>query len=146
MTDLGGVWALLPLAGAGFGVGFLVGLTGVGGGALMTPLLISTFGVAPAVAVGTDLLYAAVTKTVGGWRHHVAENVDWPIVFRLAAGSIPAAIVLYYIFALGLPDEVMLFLPGACMPLVICDLRQKGLLAWGILLPVTAAMHAGWRA
>lgn len=99
MVDLGGVAALLPLAGAGFGVGFLVGLTGVGGGALMTPLLISTFGVAPAVAVGTDLLYAAVTKTVGGWRHHVAENVDWPIVIRLALGSIPAAIVLLAIIA-----------------------------------------------
>jgi uncharacterized protein len=99
MIDLGGVTALLPLAGAGFGVGFLVGLTGVGGGALMTPLLISTFGVAPAVAVGTDLLYASVTKTVGGWRHHVAENVDWPIVIRLAMGSIPAAIVLLAIMA-----------------------------------------------
>jgi len=94
MTDFSWAAALLPLAGAGFGVGFLVGLTGVGGGALMTPLLISTFGVAPAVAVGTDLLYAAVTKTVGSWRHHLAENVNWPIVFRLAAGSIPAAIVL----------------------------------------------------
>jgi uncharacterized protein len=94
MVDLSGVTALLPLAGAGFGVGFLVGLTGVGGGALMTPLLISTFGVAPAVAVGTDLLYASVTKTVGGWRHHVAENVDWPIVMRLALGSIPASLVL----------------------------------------------------
>lgn len=99
MIDLGGVWTLLPLAGAGFGVGFLVGLTGVGGGALMTPLLISTFGVPPAVAVGTDLLYASVTKTVGGWRHHVAENVDWPIVFRLALGSIPAAIVLLALMA-----------------------------------------------
>ncbi|MGH6735069.1 MAG: sulfite exporter TauE/SafE family protein [Methyloceanibacter sp.] len=99
MVDLSWAAALLPLAGAGFGVGFLVGLTGVGGGALMTPLLISTFGVSPAVAVGTDLLYAAVTKTVGGWRHHVAENVNWPIVFRLAAGSIPAAIVLLAIMA-----------------------------------------------
>jgi len=99
MTDLSGVWALLPLAGAGFGVGFLVGLTGVGGGALMTPLLISTFGVAPAVAVGTDLLYAAVTKTVGSWRHHLAENVEWPIVMRLALGSIPAALILLAVMA-----------------------------------------------
>jgi uncharacterized membrane protein YfcA len=99
MIDFSWAAALLPLAGAGFGVGFLVGLTGVGGGALMTPLLISTFGVPPAVAVGTDLLYASVTKTVGGWRHHVAENVDWPIVFRLAMGSIPAAIVLLAVMA-----------------------------------------------
>ena len=99
MLDLSWAAALLPLAAAGFGVGFLVGLTGVGGGALMTPLLISTFGVSPAVAVGTDLLYAAVTKTVGGWRHHMAENVDWPIVIRLATGSIPAAIMLLAIMA-----------------------------------------------
>ena len=61
MIDLSGVIALLPLAGAGFGVGFLVGLTGVGGGALMTPLLISTFGVPPSVAVGTDLISPSVT-------------------------------------------------------------------------------------
>jgi len=94
MVDLSWAAALLPLAGAGFGVGFLVGLTGVGGGALMTPLLISTFGVNPATAVGTDLLYASVTKTVGSWRHHMAENVDWPIVIRLAMGSLPASIIL----------------------------------------------------
>jgi uncharacterized protein len=99
MTDFSWASALLPLASAGFGVGFLVGLTGVGGGALMTPLLISTFGVSPAVAVGTDLLYAAVTKTVGGWRHHVAETVDWPVVIRLALGSIPAAILVLAILA-----------------------------------------------
>ncbi len=99
MIDLGGAIALLPLTGAGFGVGFLVGLTGVGGGALMTPLLISSFGVPPSVAVGTDLLYAAVTKTVGGWRHHLAENVDWPIVVRLAMGSLPASILLLAIIA-----------------------------------------------
>lgn len=99
MIDLSGVMALLPLAGAGFGVGFLVGLTGVGGGALMTPLLISSFGVAPSIAVGTDLLYAAVTKTVGGWRHHVQENVDWQIVLRLALGSLPASIALLAVIA-----------------------------------------------
>ena len=99
MIDFSWAAALLPLAAAGFGVGFLVGLTGVGGGALMTPLLISTFGVPPAIAVGTDLLYASVTKTVGGWRHHVAENVDWPIVLRLALGSIPAAIVVLSVMA-----------------------------------------------
>jgi uncharacterized membrane protein YfcA len=99
MTDFSGVIALLPLAGAGFGVGFLVGLTGVGGGALMTPLLISSFGVPPSVAVGTDLLNASVTKTVGGWRHHVQENVDWPIVLRLAMGSLPAAIILLALIA-----------------------------------------------
>lgn len=94
MIDLSLAAKFLPLTGAGFGVGFLVGLTGVGGGALMTPLLISSFGVPPQIAVGTDLLYAAVTKTAGGWRHHLSDHVEWPIVLRLAAGSIPAAIIL----------------------------------------------------
>jgi uncharacterized membrane protein YfcA len=100
MIDIGWAANWLPLIGAGFGVGFLVGLTGVGGGALMTPLLISTFGVTPQVAVGTDLLYASITKTAGSWRHHVAENVEWPIVLRLAAGSIPASIILLAAIAL----------------------------------------------
>jgi uncharacterized membrane protein YfcA len=99
MVDWSWVAALLPLASAGFAVGVLVGLTGVGGGALMTPLLISTFGVSPQIAVGTDLLYAAVTKTVGGWRHHVADHVEWPVVLRLAAGSLPAAIALLIVLA-----------------------------------------------
>ena len=91
MIDLSWVAPLLPLVAAGFGVGMLVGLTGVGGGALMTPLLISSFGVSPQVAVGTDLLYASITKTAGSWRHHVSRHVEWPIVLRLAAGSLPAA-------------------------------------------------------
>ena len=60
----------------------------------MTPLLISSFGVSPQVAVGTDLLYASITKTAGSWRHHISDHVDWPIVFRLAAGSIPASLIL----------------------------------------------------
>jgi len=94
MIDFAWAAGLLPLAGAGFAVGLLVGLTGVGGGALMTPLLISTFGVTPQVAVGTDLLYASITKTAGSWRHHLSDHVDWPIVFRLAAGSIPAALIV----------------------------------------------------
>jgi uncharacterized protein len=94
MIDLSWAANFLPLTGAGFGVGFLVGLTGVGGGALMTPLLISSFGVSPQVAVGTDLLYASITKTAGSWRHHMSDHVEWPIVLRLAAGSIPASIIL----------------------------------------------------
>ena len=94
MIDLGWAAGFLPLIGAGFGVGFLVGLTGVGGGALMTPLLISSFGVTPQIAVGTDLLYASITKTAGSWRHHVSDHVEWSIVFRLTAGSIPASLIL----------------------------------------------------
>ena len=89
---------------AGALTGFVVGMTGVGGGALMTPLLISSFGVAPPVAVGTDLLYASITKTAGGWRHHVADHVDWPVVWRLAAGSLPAAALVLFVIAL-LPEN-----------------------------------------
>ncbi len=100
MLDASWLEGLLPLAFAGFVVGALVGFTGVGGGALMTPLLITTFGVPPQVAVGTDLLYAAVTKSVGGWRHHVADHVVWPVVIRLAIGSLPAALILLVILAL----------------------------------------------
>ena len=68
-----------------------VGLTGVGGGSLMTPLLVLLFGVKPVTAVGTDLLYAAITKSGGSWVHHRHGNVDWRITARLAGGSLPAA-------------------------------------------------------
>jgi uncharacterized protein len=75
---------------SGFCVGALVGMTGVGGGSLMTPLLILLFGIHPATAVGTDLLYAAVTKTGGTLVHGWYRTIDWCIVGRLAAGSVPA--------------------------------------------------------
>jgi uncharacterized membrane protein YfcA len=78
---------------AGLLVGMLVGLTGVGGGSLMTPLLVLMFGFHPATAVGTDLLYASVTKSVGTVVHHKGQTVDWKIVGGLATGSIPAAVV-----------------------------------------------------
>jgi len=78
---------------SGLFVGLLVGLTGVGGGSLMTPLLILLFGIHPSTAVGTDLLYAAVTKTVGSGVHGFNHNIDWKIVRRLATGSVPATIV-----------------------------------------------------
>lgn len=78
---------------SGFVVGLLVGMTGVGGGALMTPLLILLFGVHPATAVGTDLLYAAATKAGGSLVHGFARSIDWPVVRRLATGSIPATVV-----------------------------------------------------
>ena len=78
---------------SGFGVGLLVGMTGVGGGSLMTPLLILLFGIHPSTAVGTDLLYAAATKTGGSAVHGLARSIHWPAVIRLASGSIPASIV-----------------------------------------------------
>ena len=78
---------------SGFGVGLLVGMTGVGGGSLMTPLLILLFGVHPSTAVGTDLLYAAATKTGGSLVHGWSRSIHWPAVFRLACGSVPASIL-----------------------------------------------------
>ena len=75
---------------AGFLVGALVGVTGVGGGSLMTPILILLFGVSPATAVGTDLLFAAATKTLGSLVHGFNRTIEWRIVRRLAIGSIPA--------------------------------------------------------
>ena len=75
---------------SGFVVGLLVGLTGVGGGSLMTPLLVVLFGIRATTAVGTDLLYACITKSVGTAVHGFSGTVDWPIVGKLAAGSVPA--------------------------------------------------------
>ena len=77
---------------AGAGVGLAVGLTGVGGGSLMTPLLIFA-GIPEKIAIGTDLLYAAVTKAGGAWAHKKQGTVRWRLVFLLAAGSIPASIL-----------------------------------------------------
>jgi hypothetical protein len=76
----------------GFGVGILVGTTGMGGGSLMTPLLILVFGIKPVLAIGTDIFYAAVTKTVGGWTHFRKGTVDMGISLWLGVGSIPATI------------------------------------------------------
>ena len=77
---------------SGFFVGTLVGMTGVGGGSLMTPLLVLVFGIAPTTAVGTDLLYAAITKSNGTLVHALNGTVDWRITRRLAYGSVPATI------------------------------------------------------
>lgn len=78
---------------SGFAVGCIVGLTGVGGGSLMTPLLVLLFGIHPATAVGTDLLYAAITKSGGTFVHARKGHVDWRITRLLASGSLPAAII-----------------------------------------------------
>jgi uncharacterized membrane protein YfcA len=77
----------------GFGVGILIGLTGIGGGSLMTPLLVLFAGVSPVVAIGTDLAYGAVTKTLGGWRHLRKGTVDIGVSKWLAVGSVPGALV-----------------------------------------------------
>lgn len=78
---------------AGLTVGFTVGMTGIGGGSLMTPILVILFGISPAVAVGTDLLYAAISKSGGIVVHHTQRSIDWKIVGLLSSGSIPAALI-----------------------------------------------------
>ncbi len=77
----------------GFFVGLLVGQTGMGGGSLVTPILVLGFGIPPALAVGTDLLYASITKAVGTLVHGASHTVQWSVVGRLAAGSVPATAV-----------------------------------------------------
>src|SRR5579872_3738587 len=84
---------------SGFATGALVGMTGVGGGSLMTPLLVLLFGTEPSVAVGTDLLYASITKTAGTAVHGFGRTIDWRIVLLLAMGSVPMAIFTLLIFA-----------------------------------------------
>ena len=82
---------------AGFFVGLVVGLTGVGGGSLMTPILIFGFGIKPYLAVGTDLLVAAGTKFGGAAALARARKIDWPVVALLSAGSIPAALITVFV-------------------------------------------------
>jgi uncharacterized membrane protein YfcA len=77
----------------GLGIGVLVGMTGMGGGSLMTPLLILIFGIQPTTAIGTDIVYSAITKTVGGWRHFKMKTVNTGLVKWLAIGSVPAAVL-----------------------------------------------------
>lgn len=95
------LWHLIVLG--GFGVGFLVGITGVGAGSLMTPFLIHMH-VPPVVAVGTDLLFACITKASAAWRHHSMGNVDWRIVRWLAAGSLPGAALMLGWLYMAQPD------------------------------------------
>lgn len=81
---------------AGGIVGLIIGLTGVGGGSLMTPILVMGFGISPAIAVGTDLLYAAITKCNGIYFHHRNQTIDWKIAGLLSAGSIPSSVVTIF--------------------------------------------------
>jgi len=98
----------------GFGVGILVGTTGMGGGSLMTPLLILVFGIKPVVAVGTDLAYAAITKTAGGFLHFRKGTVQTNLAFWLAAGSCPGAVLgVILLDRLGLDDILLPLIAGA---------------------------------
>jgi uncharacterized protein len=106
----------------GLGVGILVGMTGIGGGSLMTPMLILVFGVTPVTAIGTDLAYAAVTKTVGGYKHLTQKTVDLTLSKWMAFGSVPAAIGGVYVLTLledwlgqDFEDAVIAILAGALL-------------------------------
>lgn len=88
---------------AGALTGFVVGLTGVGGGALMTPILLLVFGVSPTTAIATDLWFAAITKLVGARLHHSEGHVDWQVVKRLWAGSLPVAVLVVIVVSVGAP-------------------------------------------
>ncbi|WP_226017825.1 sulfite exporter TauE/SafE family protein [Novosphingobium sp. FKTRR1] len=118
---------------AGLLVGFLVGLTGVGGGSLMTPLLVLLFGVNPTTAVGTDLLFASSTKIAGSLVHGWKATVDWKIVRRLASGSVPAAVItLLAISQFGKPPKeashtMLLVLGGMLIVTAFATLFQKQL-------------------
>ena len=114
---------LLPIA--GFGVGLIVGMTGVGGGALMTPALIYVLGISPSVAVGTDLIFAGITKSFGVRVHRSAGNIDWATVRMMALGSLPATGVSILVLD-RLPSEG--FLDAAVLPVL------------GVALLVTAAV------
>ncbi|WP_322096818.1 sulfite exporter TauE/SafE family protein [Paramagnetospirillum marisnigri] len=101
LSDMNPLYSL-----SGLGVGILVGMTGVGGGSLMTPLLILAFGFHPATAVGTDLLYAAATKSGGTVVHGMNRNVDWRLAGWLALGSVPAtAATLGLLFSMGVTGK-----------------------------------------
>ena len=104
----------------GLGVGILIGMTGIGGGSLMTPLLIIVAGIQPLVAIGTDLAYGAVTKTVGGYRHWRNGTVDFGITGWLAAGAAPSSLLGVYLvgrlhdrYGDGFDDTLLLCVAGA---------------------------------
>ncbi len=96
MTEL----SPLIIVGFGLGVGILIGMTGIGGGSLMTPLLVLFVGTPPVTAVGTDLAYGAITKTVGGWKHWRQKTVDFKLSMWMALGSVPAAIGGVYVIGI----------------------------------------------
>jgi len=125
-------WAIVL---AGFTVGFVVGLTGVGGGSLMTPILLY-FGVQPTTAVGTDLLYAAVTKSGGIVAHHRQDNINWHIAGLLTLGSVPAALLTLWLLHFNDMDSeavnrfIRIALGSTIVSTAIAILLKDWLLEW----------------
>lgn len=112
---------------AGALTGFVVGLTGVGGGALMTPILLLVFGVSPVTAIATDLWFAAITKLVGARVHHTNGQVDWQVAKRLWLGSLPLALLIVVIVSLGAQVAKVAWLTKAIGVVVL--ITAVGLLA-----------------
>ena len=115
----------------GLGVGILVGMTGIGGGSLMTPLLVIFAGIQPVVAIGTDLAYGAITKTLGGWRHWRKGTVDFGVTWWMAAGSVPGSLVgvwlltrLHHRYGDGFDDSLLLTVAVALLVVSIAILAR----------------------
>ena len=130
----------------GFGIGVLVGMTGMGGASLMTPLLILLFGIQPVTAIGTDIFYAAVTKSVGGWKHLKLGTVHKGIVFWMALGSVPSALAGVWVIELlqerygdDLDAVVLGMLGGALLVVGIATLLRSLFLAG--VIQERSAMH-----
>ena len=123
---------------SGLGVGMLVGITGVGGGSLMTPLLVLLFGIHPVTAVGTDLLYAAATKSVGTLVHGASGTVAWRVVGLLAAGSLPATLLsLKLLVDLGAPSDSVSHLIATSLGVVLLLtaaslIFRRQIMAWAL--------------
>src|SRR6266511_3553215 len=117
----------------GFGVGFLVGMTGMGGGSLMTPLLVLVFGIQPTTAIGTAIFYPAVTKTAGTWRHLKLKTVNLPLVYCMPAGSVPSAIIGVWVLDLlkrelgDQRDETVFAILAGCLLVVGAATLLRGL-------------------
>jgi len=126
---------------AGLIVGFIVGMTGVGGGSLMTPILL-WFGINPATAVGTDLLYAAITKASGVWVHGRNKNIDWKITGWLSLGSVPAAaLTLWFLSTLHTDTSALnaIIKQGLAVVLILTALA----ILFKSRLQAFASKHAG---
>jgi uncharacterized membrane protein YfcA len=130
----------------GFGIGLLVGMTGMGGASLMTPLLILAFGITPVTAIGTDIFYAAVTKSVGGWKHLKLGTVHKGLAFWLAVGSVPSAIAGVWVIELLQArygddlDAIVLGMLGGALLVVGIATLLRSLFLTGVIQE-RSAMH-----
>jgi uncharacterized protein len=134
------------LAASGFAIGALIGLTGVGAGSLTTPLLITGFGIHPAIAIGTDLFFACITKLAAGWRHNKLGHVDWRVFWPMVAGSLTGAVLtLLALRLLALPPEAtaMLLRRVLSVTLLISAAAMTARITIDLLRPAVAHQPDG---